>query len=59
MKSRDVTLLTNACTVKDMVFPVVTYGCESWTVKKAECQRIDAESPLDSKEIKPVNHKGN
>ena len=51
-----------------MVFPVVMYGCESWTVKKAECQRIDAfelwcwrrlfESPLDCKEIQPVHSKG-
>ena len=52
--------------VKAMVFPVVMDGCESWTIKKAECQRIDAfelwytlESPLDSKEIKPVNPKEN
>ena len=37
LKSRDVTLLTNVCLVKAMVFPVVIYGCESWTVKKAEC----------------------
>ena len=36
-KSRDITLLTNVCLVKGMVFPVVMYGCESWTVKKAEC----------------------
>ena len=42
MKSRDVTLLTNVCTVKDMIFPVVTYGCENWNVKKADWQRIDA-----------------
>ena len=51
-----------------MVFPVVMYGCENWTVKKAECHRIDAfklvlekalESPLDCMEIKPVNPKGN
>ena len=51
-----------------MVFPVVMYGCESWTIKKAECQRIDAfelvlekalESPLDCKEIQPVHPKGN
>ena len=50
-----------------MVFPVVMYGCESWTVKKAECQRIDAfelwcwrrlESPLDCKEIQPVHSEG-
>ena len=53
---------------QSMVFPVVMYGCESWTIKKAECRRIDAfelwvektlESPLDGKEIKPVNPKGN
>ena len=41
-KSRDITLLTKVRMVKAMVFPVVMYGCESWTVKKAECQRIDA-----------------
>ena len=41
-KSRDITLQTKVCVVKAMVFPVVVYGCESWTVKKAECQRIDA-----------------
>ena len=41
-KSRDLTLLTKVRLVKAMVFPVVMYGCESWTVKKAECQRIDA-----------------
>ena len=41
-KSRDITLPTKACLVKAMVFPVVTYGCESWTVKKAEHRRIDA-----------------
>ena len=41
-KSRDITLLTKVCLVKAMVFPVVMYGCESWTVKKAEHQRIDA-----------------
>ena len=40
--SRDITLSTKICLVKAMVFPVVMYGCESWTVKKAECQRIDA-----------------
>ena len=52
--------------VKAMVFPVVMYGCESWTIKKAERRRIDAfelektlESPLDSKEIQPVHPKGN
>ena len=41
-KSRVVTLPTKVCVVKAMVFPVVMYGCESWTIKKAECQRIDA-----------------
>ena len=41
-KSRDITLPTKVCLVKAMVFPVVTYGCESWTVKTAECRRIDA-----------------
>ena len=42
LKSRDITLPTKVCLVKAMVFPVVMYGCESWTVKKAECQTIDA-----------------
>ena len=42
LKSRDITLPTNVCVVKAMVFPVVMYGYESWTVKKAECRRIDA-----------------
>ena len=42
LNSRDITLPTKVCLVKAMVFPVVMYGCESWTVKKAECQRIDA-----------------
>ena len=41
LKSRDIALLTKVCLVKAMVFPVVMYGCESWTIKKAECQRID------------------
>ena len=68
LESRYITLPTNIHIVKAMVFPVVMYGCESWTIKKAEYQRIDAfelwylrnlESPLDSKEIKPVNPKGN
>ena len=67
-KSRDITLPTKVCLVKAMVFPVVMYGCESWTVKKAEHQRIDAfelllekslESPLDCKEIQPAHPKGN
>ena len=42
LKSRDITLSTKVCLVKGMVFPVVTYGCESWAIKKAERQRIDA-----------------
>ena len=42
LESRDITLLTKVCLVKVMVFPVVMYGCESWTIKKAECGRIDA-----------------
>ena len=64
-KSRDITLLTKVRLVKAMVFPVVRYGCESWTVKKAERQRIDAfelwcwrrlfESPLACREIQPVH----
>ena len=67
-KSRDITLPTKVRLVKAMVFPVVMYGCESWTIKKTECQRIDTFelwcwrrllSPLDSKETKPVNPKGN
>ena len=42
LKSRDITLLTNVCLVKAMDFPVAMHGCESWTIKKAECQKIDA-----------------
>ena len=42
LKSRDITFPTNVCLVKAMVFPVVMYGCESWIVKKAECQKTDA-----------------
>ena len=42
LKSRDITLPTKVCLVKAMIFPVVMYGCESWTIKRAECQRIDA-----------------
>ena len=66
-KSRDITLPTKVRLVKAMVFPVVMYGCESWTVKKAERRRIDAfelwcwkrlESPLDCKEIQPVHSEG-
>ena len=57
-KSRDITLPTKIRLVKAMLFPVVMYGCESRTVKKAEHQRIDAlESPLDCKEIQPVHSK--
>ena len=68
LKSRDITLPTKVCLVKAMVFPVVMYACESWTIKKAERQRIDAlelwcwrrllKSPLDCKEIQPVHPKG-
>ena len=67
LKSRDITLPTLGCLVKAMVFPVVMYGCENWTVKKAEHRRIDAFelwcwrrllSPLDCKEIQPVHPKG-
>ena len=42
LKGRDITLLTNVCLVKAMIFPVVMFGCENWAIKKAECQRIDA-----------------
>ena len=45
LKSRDITLPAKGYLVKAMVFPLVTYGCESWTIKKAECQRIDAFEP--------------
>ena len=69
--SRDITLPKKVHLVKAMVFAVVMYGCESWVIKKAEHQRVDAfelekvvlekilESPLDCKEIIPVNPKGN
>ena len=62
-KSRDITLPTKVRLVKAMVFPVVMYGCESWTVKKAERRRIDVfvktlESPLDCKEMQPVHSEG-
>ena len=66
-KSRDITLPTKIHLVKAMVFPVVMDGCESWTIKKAERQRIDVFelwcwrtllSPLDCKEIQPVHSKG-
>ena len=66
LKSRDITLPTKVHLVKALVFPVVLYGCEHWTRKKAERQRVDAfelwcwrlESPLDCKEIQPVHPKG-
>ena len=67
LKSKDITLPTKVHLVKAMVFPVVMYGCENWTVKKAECQRVDdfqlvlektLESPLDCKEIQPLHPKG-
>ena len=68
LKSRDIILPTKVHIVKAMVFPVVIYGCETWTIKRAEHRRTDAfetvglektlESPLDCKEIKPVNTKG-
>ena len=69
LKSRDVTLLTKVHLVKAMVFPVVMYGCESWTIKKAEHWRIDAlelwcwrrllRVPWTAREIQPVHPKGN
>ena len=68
LKNRDITLPTKVCIVKAMLFPVVMYRCESWTIKKAECQKINAfemwccrrlKSPLDSQEFKSVNPKGN
>ena len=63
LKSKDITLQTKVHIVKAMVFPVVMYGCESWTIKKTEHGNIDAfektlESPLDCKEIQPVHLKG-
>ena len=67
-KSRDITLPRKVCLVKAVVFPVVIYACESWTVKKAERRRIDAfelrcwrrllRSPSDCKEIQPVHSEG-
>ena len=67
LKSKDITLLTKVHLVKTIFFPVVMYGCESWTIKKAERQRIDAfgvfektlESPVDCKVVQPVHPKGN
>ena len=66
LKSRDITLSTKVCLVKAMIFPVLVYECECWTIKKAERRRIDAfelscwtlESPLDCKEIQPVHSEG-
>ena len=67
LKSRDITLPTKVHLAKAMVFPVVMYGCKSWTIKKAERPRIDVfelwcwrtlESPLDCKGIQPVHPKG-
>ena len=68
LKSRNIALPTKVCLVKAVVFPIVMYGCESWTIKKVEHGRIDAfelvlkktlENPLASKEIKPGDPKGN
>ena len=68
LNSRDITLPTKFCLGKAMVFPVVTYRCESWIIKKAECGQIDAfelccwrrlKSPLVCEEIQPVHPKGN
>ena len=66
LKSRDITLPTKVLIVKAMVFLVVMYGCENWTIKKTRRERIDTvvlektlESPLDTKEIKPTSPKGN
>ena len=70
LKSRDITLPTKVCLVKAVVFPVIMYGCESWTIKKAEHRRTDAFElwcwrrllrvfqSKDCEEIKPVNPKG-
>ena len=67
LNSRDFILPTKVCLVKAMIYPVIMYGCESWTIKRAEHRRIDAfelwfwrrlESPLDCKEIQPVHSEG-
>ena len=68
LKSRDITLPTKVRLVKAMVFPVIMYGCESWTVKKAECRKIDAfelwcwrrllRVPWTARRSKPVHSKG-
>ena len=59
LKSRDITLPTKVCLVKTMVFPVVMYGCESWTIKKTVVLEKTLECPLNCKEIQPVHPKGN
>ena len=67
LKSRDITLPTNVCLVKAMIFPVVMYGCESWTIKRVPKNccfwtmvlEKTLESPLDCKVVKPVNPEGN
>ena len=68
LKRRDIPLPTKVCIVKAMVFPVVMYRCENWTIKRSEQRRIDdfelwcwtrLESPLDYREIKLVDPKGN
>ena len=65
LKSRDITLPTNVHIVNAMVFPVVMYGCESWTIRRLSAEELMllncdvGESPLDCKEIKQVNSKGN
>ena len=68
LKCRDVTLQTKVCLVKAMVFPVVMYGCESWTIKKLSTKELmvfncglekTLESPLDCEEIQPISPKGN
>ena len=62
LKSRDITLPTKVRLVKDMVFPLVMYRCESWTVRKLSAEELvlekTLESPLDCKEIQPVHPKG-
>ena len=68
LKSRDITLPGKVCLVKAMAFPVVMYGCESWTIKKAKCRKLmlfncgvgeDSRSPMDCKEIQVFYPKGN
>ena len=56
LKRRDITLTTKVCLIKAMVFPVVMFGCESWTINKAECQRIDAPTVVLEKTLEsPLN----